>query len=91
MIHYMVIQPKWVDEQLAQLWLAASDRSAVTAASHVIYHELSADAETKGEEVEQSLRKFVCGPLWVYYTAHPDDCIVKIWSILPAKRQGSDS
>ncbi len=85
MNHYMVIQPEWVDEQLAQLWLTAEDRSAVTFASNVIYRELSEDADIKGELVQDNLRKFALGPLWVYYTVHPDDCLVKVWSIRTAR------
>lgn len=85
MNHYMVIQPNWVDDQLAELWLNASVRSAVTAASNAAYRELAEDADLKGELVQGDLRKFVSGMLWFYYTVHPDDCVVKIWAILPAK------
>jgi hypothetical protein len=85
MNRYTVIQPEWVEDQLAELWLNAVDKQSVTAASHQLDQELRSDAENKGEQVDNKLRKLVVGPLWVYYTVHPDDCIVKVWSILPAK------
>lgn len=85
MNQYTVIQPPWVDDQLADLWLSASDRDAVTAAADRIDRELRNDAETKGEQVSSNLRRLAIGPLWAYYTVHPDDCVVKVWSVLPAK------
>jgi hypothetical protein len=85
MIHYTVIQPQWVDEQLAHLWLTARDRPAVTAASNAIYQELREGADVKGELVQDNLRKLAIGPLWAYYTVHPDDCMVKVWSVRRAK------
>jgi hypothetical protein len=84
MNHYTVIQPPWVDEQLAELWLASDNRAEFTAASDAIYRELGEDAENKGELVQDNLRK-LAGPLWIYYTVHPDDCLVKVWSIRKAK------
>ena len=87
MNRYTVIQPKWVENQIAELWLNAVDKSAVTAASDQLDQELRLDAENKGEQVDYNLnlRKLVVGPLWVYFTVHPDDCFVKVWSILPAR------
>ena len=85
MNQYTVIQPPWVENQLAELWLDAADRDAITCAADQIERELRNGAESKGEQVDRNLRKFVVGPLWAYYTVHPDDCFVKVWSILPAK------
>ena len=85
MNHYTVIQPPWVEDQLAELWLAADDRPEVTAASNAIDRELREDAENKGELVEEGLRRFALGPLLVYYSVHPGDCLVKVWSIRRSK------
>jgi hypothetical protein len=85
MNQYTVIQPEWVENQLAELWLKAKDRDAVTAAADLIDRELRNEAESKGEQVNRDLRRFAAGPLWAYYTVHPDDCFVKVWAILPAK------
>jgi hypothetical protein len=87
MNQFMVVQPNWVDEQLAHLWLNAEDRPAITSASNDVYRELKHDADVKGELVQDNLRKIVLGPLCVYFTVHADDCTVRVWSIRPAKNE----
>jgi hypothetical protein len=59
MTRYTVV---WHDDalnQLAQVWLDAGDRTAITEAAHVIDIELLVDAGTKGIEVEGELRELV--------------------------------
>ena len=70
---------------MAELWLTAKDRASVSAASNAIDRELREGAESKGELIRENLRKLALGPLWVYYTVHPEDCQVKVWSIKLAK------
>lgn len=81
MNRYTVVQPPEVDDELATLWLDAANRAAVTAAMDAIERDLSVRAEDLGEAVGEGVRVVVAGPLWVYFTVHPEDCIVRIWSI----------
>lgn len=85
MNRYTVVHSIWVDEELAELWLTATNRASVTAASNAIDRELREGAESKGELIRGDLRKLALGPLWVYYTVHPDDRLVKLWSVRTAK------
>lgn len=72
-------------DELAELWLSASDRSAVTDSSNSIEHELRDDPDLKGEVVEGPLRKIVTPPLVYYYIISPDDRLATVWSVRWAK------
>jgi hypothetical protein len=86
MSRYTVVHLPTVDRELAQLWLSAMDRDAVTRASDAIDEELRVDAELKGQVVRGNLRRLATGPLWAYYVVEPDDCRVTLWSIRRAKK-----
>ena len=66
--------------QLAQIWMDASDRNAVTRASHEIDRLLRTQPQTVGEELGD-YRRLEVTPLEVVYTVSPDDCLVQVWRV----------
>lgn len=71
--------------ELAQLWLAAKDRNAITASSDSIELTLRDDPDKKGAEVEASLRLIIVPPLVYYYLVSPEDRLATVWSVRWAK------
>jgi hypothetical protein len=71
--------------ELAQIWLTAKDRQAVTASSDSIELTLRHDPDKKGAEVEASLRSIVVPPLVYYYLVSPEDRLATVWSVRWAK------
>ncbi len=78
MTRYVVVWPKGAQDDLAELWISARDRKAVTAAAQVIDIELSRDAETKGVELREGLRAFFTPPLRILFTVDEGDCVVEV-------------
>lgn len=66
--------------QLAAIWLNASDRNAVTKASDRIDRLLRSQPLAVGEDLG-AYRRLHDPPLEVIYTASPDDCLVQVWRI----------
>jgi hypothetical protein len=65
-------------DELAELWIAARDRSAITAEAHLIDVELSQDAAAKGVEVAEGLRAFFSPPLRILFSVDEGDRIVEV-------------
>jgi hypothetical protein len=63
MTRYTVVWHGSTQDELAEIWITARDRNAVTAAAHIIDVELTHDAATKGVEVSEGLRAFFAPPL----------------------------
>jgi hypothetical protein len=78
MTRYTVVWHESALEELADLWINARDRSAVTASAHVIDIELSQDAKTKGADVAEGLRAFFAPPLRILFTVNEGDRIVEV-------------
>jgi len=70
----------WDDalQELAQLWIDGDVRDALSAATAQIDAELSRDAQLKGQEVSEGLRRIEIGPLRAYSTVREDDRTVAI-------------
>jgi hypothetical protein len=66
--------------QLANLWMYAPDRQAVTESADRIERELRVDADKKGAPFGV-YRILVDDPLSVLFTVDPGDCMVKIWQV----------
>jgi plasmid stabilization system protein ParE len=81
MIHYTVTYVEDARDQLALIWLAAQDRSAVANADNEIDRVLCEDAQRMGTEVHEGLRQLVVPPLKVQFTVEEDDRRVTIWSV----------
>lgn len=78
MIRYTVVWPSGSEDELAQIWIHAQDRLAVTAAADAIDQQLSVDALTKGIELSEGLRALFAPPLRVLFAVREDDRIVEV-------------
>jgi hypothetical protein len=78
MTRYTVVWHGSAQGELAELWINARDRNAVTLAAHVIDVELSQDASTKGVEVTEGLRAFFAPPLRILFTVDEGDRLVEV-------------
>jgi len=78
MIRYTVVWPAGAEDELAELWVAAPDRDAITAAANSIDLELSADSTTKGTELSEGLRALFAPPLRVLFAVREDDRVVEV-------------
>lgn len=78
---YVVYWTNEADDQLADLWLKASDRADVTAASHRIEAALSRDPFGVGESREADDRIAFDPPLVVYYQVKRADNVVWVISV----------
>ena len=76
----MTFQVDWVPaalQSLAAIWAAATDRNAVTAASHAIDQTLAVDPDTVGRPVFDSVREYHHPPLGVEFEViHAD---MRVW------------
>ena len=75
----------WTDpaeSELAEVWLIANDRSAVTQMANHLERQLSFDPLNVGESRESSLSRIVySSPIGMYFEIIPDDLKVLIHSI----------
>jgi hypothetical protein len=67
-------------DKLADIWLQASDRGAVTLAAHEIEQALRQDADKQGTDFFGD-RLYVEPPLSVVYRVFPPDCLVRILDV----------
>ncbi len=71
------------EQELAGVWLGASDRNAVTQASHTIDQRLERDPLNEGESRSNDRRILLVPPLGVIYCVHPEDQsvdVLHVWS-----------
>lgn len=78
MTRYTVVWVESAHDELAALWLKASDRNAVTAAAHAIDQELGEDAPGKGSALKEGLRSLYTPPLKSIFTVREEDRIVEV-------------
>ena len=78
MTRYTVVWVKSAQDELAELWLNAPDRNAVTTAAHAIDQELGEDAQDKGSELSEGLRSLFAPPLKAIFTVREDDRIAEV-------------
>ena len=78
MTRYTVVWVKSARGELAELWLTALDRNAVTAAARSIDEELRKDAAAKGRELSEGLRTLSAPPLNAIFTVREDDRIAEV-------------
>lgn len=67
-------------DELARMWLNASDRDAVTKAAHEVDRQLSIDAHLKGVDFYGD-RLLVVKPLSVTYSVSVDDRLVEVLQV----------
>ena len=78
MIRYTVVWLKTVQNDVGEIWLASSDRNAITTASARIDHELATDADSKGDELSEGLRVLDSGPLRAVFSVDAKNRIVEV-------------
>lgn len=81
MIRYTVTATPKAEDDLARLWLRASDRAAISNAANVIDRILRHDAPKQGSEGALGVRQLIVSPLIAEFTVEENDRIVTIWSI----------
>lgn len=78
MTRYMVVWPKGAEDDLARIWLDASDRDRVAAAARAIDTQLGENAAVKGLELSEGLRALYERPLRVLFAVRDEDRIVEV-------------
>lgn len=78
MTRFTVVWHPDAQNELAELWMAAPDRSTIAAAADLIDLELSQDAENEGIHIVDGLRAFHSPPLRVLFAVREDDRIVEV-------------
>ncbi|MCI0458142.1 MAG: hypothetical protein L0Z62_14355 [Gemmataceae bacterium] len=78
MTRYTVTWTRVAEDQLAEIWMQASDRGAVNAAQNAIDDELAVDAEQKGTEVVEGLRELTIPPLKAFFEVEEMDRRVQV-------------
>lgn len=78
MNRYTVVWLKSAEDELVELWIASSDRSAVAAAIHEIDRQLTIDPIRNGVPVAEGLRALNVPPVRVLYSVSHDDRIVEV-------------
>jgi ParE toxin of type II toxin-antitoxin system, parDE len=80
MIFTVIWQPE-TENDLADLWLNAPDRDAVTRAANQIDAQLKADPYANSESRFGNTRVMFVPPLGVAYDIYDDDCLVAVWAV----------
>ena len=80
----VVYRPAAADE-LAAIWLKATDRNAITVAANAIDLRLQEDPMTAGESRGEHSRILIELPLAVFFDVLEQDRIVSIWGVVSQK------
>jgi plasmid stabilization system protein ParE len=86
---YTVILTPAAEQDLARVWMNASDRNAVTAASHLIDRLLANDPEKQGAPRFDTVRTMSIPPLGVDYEIVEDDRIVYVLTVWDTSQSAS--
>ena len=78
MIRFTVVWHIDARNQLAEIWVRAEDRNAVSRASDAIDNFLAVDATAKGTVVEGDLRELTIQPLKILFGVSEPDRLVKV-------------
>ena len=81
MTRYTVVWLEDAQDELAQIWLDAEDRQAVTQASADIDPTLAVDPESKGDHLAEGLWRLRMPPLEVAFTIREQDRTVEISNV----------
>ena len=69
------------ETQLAEIWLAATDRAAVTAAANEIETALRSSPESVGESRDERTRVAVVPPIAVHFEVRDADRLVLVLTV----------
>lgn len=82
MIRYTVVWHRRAEDDLAEIWLTASDRDAVTAAAGQADTMLSEDPELRGTRISPRAFELYLAPLYFMYQVSQPDRLVRIFSVI---------
>jgi len=80
-VNYTVIWKPEAEAELAELWLEAADRSAVTSAANRIDGLLGRNPDSQGESRTGSIRLMFVAPVGVFFDVREQDRIVAVLSV----------
>jgi predicted trehalose synthase len=75
---YTVVWLQDAINELGDIWLAATDRNAVSEASEEIDRALQSDAATKGKLLSEGLRVYDASPLRAVFSVSDSDRKVEV-------------
>jgi len=75
---YTVVWLRDAIYELGEIWIAAQDRNAVTAASAEIDRELASDAPAKGKSLSEGLMVYDAPPLRAVFSVSDSDRKVEV-------------
>jgi plasmid stabilization system protein ParE len=78
---YTVTWTPSAQQELADLWVHAPDRAAVTAAANTIDALLRRDPQNAGESRSGPTRLLFEPPLFVLFDVSEDDRLVNVWGV----------
>jgi plasmid stabilization system protein ParE len=78
---YTVTWKRSAEDRLAEIWISARDRAAVTSAADTLGAALRADPQRHGESRGGTTRLVVVPPLAVFYEVFEADRVVEILSV----------
>jgi plasmid stabilization system protein ParE len=80
---FSVVWTPTAQDDLARIWLQASDRSAVSSAAQTIDQALERDPQEQGESRRESVRVLMVTPLGVDFEVIEEDrrvYVLTVWS-----------
>ncbi len=80
-MRYTVTWKESALDELAMLWMSATDRAAVSNASNEIDRLLLNNPHTRGESREEQDRILSVSPLTIDFRVLPDDLLVQVLSV----------
>lgn len=83
---FTVVWRRTAERALAEIWLSADDRQAVTEASDAMDALLRSDPLAVGESRRGHTRILTVLPLSVYYDVHEEDRLVAVWAVWQVRR-----
>ena len=80
-MRYTVVWHKLAQDELAELWLAATNREAIRHATDQIDRQLAEWPDEKGTRVSERSRELTYPPLQVLFRILSGDRIVQVYSV----------
>ena len=77
-MNYSVIWVPSAEQELAAIWLAATDRNAVTRAAHLVEQRLQLDPANEGESRPKNRRITFEAPISLVFSVHVQTRTVRV-------------
>ena len=84
---YTVVWKPAAERALADIWMDADDRQAVTEAADAIDSLLRAGPSDVGESRVVNIRILTVLPLSVYYDVYEDDRVAAVWAVWRVRKR----